>query len=75
MPTEKQRRYDGAVTKDQLIGKFERLRAELLAAKATKKDPVLLERLVDELAATRRCLVELIGSEDEQSNSRFHIDW
>ena len=75
MPADVPRQYDGAVTKDQLIGKFERLRGELLAANATNENPVLLERLVDELAATRRRIVEMSGSEDEQSNSRFDIDW
>jgi hypothetical protein len=64
------------MTKEQLIGKFARLRAELVDAHARRLDPSHLERLMDELTETRRLVAEFDGHGDEQTgDSAFKLGW
>ena len=64
------------MTKEQLIGKFARLRAELVDAHARRLDQSHLERLTDELGETRRLLAEFDGHGDEQTgDSAFKLGW
>lgn len=66
--------YDVTVDTDQLTGKFARLRAELVEAKARRADPDIIGRMVDELAATRRLIESKSKGPDEQTgDSQFLV--
>ena len=60
---------------EQLIGKFARLRIELIDARARRIGARHLERLMDELSETRLILAELMAPSDEQTgDSQFMIE-
>ena len=63
------------VTREQLIGKFARLRGELIEAHARRRDPSYIERLIDDLADTRRALADGQAHDEQTGDSAFGLGW
>jgi hypothetical protein len=63
------------VTPEQLIGKFARLRMELIEARGRRVESSHLERLMDELADTRRLIAGLRGVDEQTGDSVFVLNW
>jgi hypothetical protein len=58
-----------------LLGKFARLRGELVKAHASRVDPSYIERLIEDLAETRRALVEGQAHDEQTGDSAFGLGW
>jgi hypothetical protein len=58
-----------------LVGKFARLRAELVEAHSRRRDAKLMERLMDDLAETRREIAQLQSSDEQTGDSGFTLGW
>ena len=63
------------MTREQLLGKFARLRGELVKAYASQVDPSYIERLIDDLAETRRALLDGHAHDEQTGDSAFGLGW
>lgn len=63
------------MTLDQLAGKFARLQTELTEARSRRGGSSHVERLIDELAATRREVSQLQACDEQSGDSAFVLNW